>query len=311
MRVAVLGAAGVLGGPLIDALSDDPRRRIDSVVAVARRLPLEPRAGVDWREADLATDDVSAHLEGVDAVVNLSMDAPGALLEAVGQSGAVHLVQISSFAAYAPAAPGHDPVDETWPTDGLADAPLARRAVAVERALDAHLKAHPSMRVVRIRAGVALGPAAAAELRRRLGPLGGYVGSVGRLPVVPGIVGAAVPAVHHDDLAAAAACALTGNAVGAFNVALDDPLELATAARAFGGRPVAIPDDLVRVGAGLADRLFSLVSPASSASSAAGGWLAMARTAPRLATWRARKELGWQPRHPLAEAIAESVTPRS
>lgn len=309
MRVAVLGAAGILGAPVLRALRDDPHRRVDDVVALVRRLPPDPRPDVDWREADAADDDVSVHLRGVDAVVNLSMDAPTRVLEAIAASSALHLVQISSFAAYSPAEPAHDPVDETWPVEGLADVPLAHRAVSLERALDHHAAARPSLRIVRIRAGLALGPAASSELRRRLGPLGAYLKGAGRLPVVPGIGGASMPALHHDDLAAAVRAALTGHAAGAFNVALDEPLELSAAARAFGGRPVAIPDDLVRVGAGLADRLFSLVSPVRPSGGSPLSWLALARGAPRLATWRARKELGWQPQHPLAKAIAETVAP--
>lgn len=310
MKVAVLWARGILGAPVIGALRDDPHGRVDTIVAIARRLPADPDPEVDWREADPAADDLSAHLRDADAVVNLSMDMPGRVLEAVAASGASHLVQMSSFAAYSPADPAHDPVDETWPVGGLADVPLARRAVDLERALDAHVQAHPSIRVVRIRAGVALGPAAASELSRRLGPLAGFVGTAGRFFVVPGVGGASLPAVHHDDLAAAVRAATTGTAEGAFNVALDEPLELAAAARAFGGRPVTIPDELVRAGAGLADRLFSLVSPARPAGWSPGAWLALARCAPRLATWRARKELGWQPRHSLAHALAETVARR-
>lgn len=318
MRIAVLGASGALAGPVLEALRDDPERRVDHVIAFASRLPADPIEGVDWRVSQSGSDDLHPHLGDVDAVVNLSMAAPEAILEAVGEAGIGHLVQASSFAAYAPAGPRHDPVDETWPRDGVADVPLARRAVALERALDAHAEVHPATRVVRIRSGIVLGPAAAAQLRRRLGPLGGYVRTPGRIPLVPGIEGASLPAVHHDDLALAYRAAVTTSAAGAFNVALDEPLELAAAARSLGGRPVAIPNELVRAGAAVADRLFSMAATVrrsadplgSPLGGSPGEWLALARSAPRLATWRARKELGWQPRHHLAEALSETLTPR-
>jgi UDP-glucose 4-epimerase len=332
MRVAVLGAAGVTGTSVIRALLDDPSG-VDVVIGIDRRLPLEPQPGVDWRTVDDTghgeTETLAAHLQGVDAVVSLAMpdgrsrqvpgdDAPSgprqdpagtaAVLDAVACAGVRHLVQASTFAVYSPVDPGHDPVDESWPAEGVADVPFARHAVAVERLLDGFCVAQPSVRVVRLRAGLVLGPLAFSEFLRRLGPLATYYRAPGRVPLLPG-VGGALPVVHHDDLAAAFRSAVTGSVSGAYNVAMDAPLDLRNAARALGARPVAVPEELVRIGTELAGAVLSAAGHAPGRTP--GSWLVMARGAPRLATWRARQELGWLPVHALDESLRSTISGRS
>jgi UDP-glucose 4-epimerase len=217
------------------------------------------------------------------------------------------LVQASTFAVYSPAGPGHDPVDESWPTEGVADVPYARRAVALEHLLDEFAAAHEDVRVVRLRSGLVLGPRALSEFLRRLGPLAGYYRAPGRVPLLPGVEGA-LPVVHHDDLAAAYLSAVTGSAAGAFNVAMDASLDLRGAAGALGARPVAIPEELVRVGTEIAGALLTVTR--RDVGRAPGSWLLMAQNAPRLATWRARRELGWQPVHSVDESLRSTVSGR-
>lgn len=332
MRVAVVGAAGAVGTSVVRALLADPQRRVDAVLGIDRRLPLKPQEGVDWREVDdtgrAATDVIAAHLRGVDAVVNLSsrralrpetsrdpvdghpdgLTGARDLLEAVANAGVHHLVQASTFAVYSPVDPGHDPVDESWPTEGVADVPFARHAVALERLLDEFSATHRVVRVVRLRSGLVLGPLAFSELLRRLGPLAAYYRAPGRLPLLPGVDGA-LPVVHHDDLAVAFRSAVTGEVAGPFNVAMDAPLDLRNAARAFGARPVTVPDELVRMGSELAGAL--LAATRRDADRVPGSWLLMARHAPRLATWRARQELGWLPVHPLDESLRSTIAGRA
>jgi UDP-glucose 4-epimerase len=331
MRVAVLGARGVVGAAVVDSLTDDPQGRVDHVIGLDRRLPLDPKAGVEWRELDDALDDPNAlatHLRGVDAVVNVlgrrallgngtphpaSDGRPGGaertrqVLEAVATAEVHHLVVGSTFAVYSPVEPGHDPVDESWPTGGVADVPFARHAVELERVLDEFAADHEVVRVVRLRSGLVLGPRAFSEFLRRLGPLAGYYRAPGRVPLLPGVAGS-LPVVHHDDLAAAFRSAVTGSVVGAFNVAMDAPLDLQSAASALGARPVSVPDELVRMGTELAGAVLTITG--RGADRVPGSWLVMARSAPRLATWRARQELGWQPVHSLDESLRSTLTGR-
>lgn len=322
MRIAVLGANGAVGASVVEALLSDPRRRVDQVIGMDRRLPPDPRPDVDWREVGDAFEggsDLAMHLQGVDAVVNVltrrgldhragQIDELGrarGVLDAVADAGVRHLVQASTFAVYSPAEPGHDPVDESWPTEGVAPVPFAHHAVALEQLLDDFSAAHPVVRVVRLRSGLVLGSRALAEFLRRLGPLAAYYRAPGRVPLLPGVEGA-LPVVHHDDLATAFRAAVTGSAAGAFNIAMDTPLDLRGAAGALGARPIALPEDLVRLGTELAGAF--LAATRRDPDRVPGSWLLMARHAPRLATWRARQELSWLPVHSLDESLRSTIS---
>ncbi len=73
MRVAVLGASGVIGSALVDELS-----AVHEVVAVARRPPTDARA--TWVAADLSdADDAGRALEGAEVAIHLvhSLGQPG------------------------------------------------------------------------------------------------------------------------------------------------------------------------------------------------------------------------------------------
>jgi UDP-glucose 4-epimerase len=321
VRVAVFGASGPVGASVVEALLADPQHRVDAVIGLDHRLPLEPQPGVDWRElgGTLAPGGgLAGQLKGVDAVVNVlgrgsgrdaadDIDLARQVLDAVAEAGVRHLVQGSTFAVYSPVEQGHDPVDESWPVEGVADVRFARRAVALERLLDTFSAEHAAVRVVRLRSGLVLGPRALSEFLRRLGPLAPYYRAPGRLPVLPGVEGA-LPVVHHDDLAIAFRAAVTASVAGAFNIAMDAPLDLRGAAGALGARPVAVPEELVRIGTELASAV--LAATRRDTDRAPGAWLLMARGAPRLATWRARQELGWLPVHPLDESLRTTLSGR-
>ncbi len=320
MRVAVVGATGAVGEAVVDALRHDPHKRVDAVVGIAQRLPTSPRPDVQWHALDPATADLTPHLRGVDALVNVgraraASTAPGAalddaalarrVLETAVRAGVLNLVQLSSFLAYAPAGPGGAAVDEGWPTDGLPTSPASRSAAALERLLDEFGAQHEVARMVRIRSGLVLGPGVRQQVLARRGLLAGLLRLVEHVPVVPGLDVGGVPVVHHDDLAAAVAEAVTGPAFGAYNVALGEPLRLVDVATALGARPVSVPVDLVRRGASLADRLLERLPWAARGS--ASGWFEVLAHAPGLDTRRAQDGLQWTPRHPLDQALRSTL----
>jgi UDP-glucose 4-epimerase len=318
VRVAVFGAAGIVGAAVVQALRFDPDKRVDAVIAFSRTEPASRPPHVEWRVLDVGREDVAHHLVGVDALVNLAWERPGRhghglshdadgnvavarrVLEAAAEAGVHHVVQGSSFAVYSPVASEHAPVDESWPTGGTALVPLARQAVEIERFLDGFAAEHQVVRLVRIRAGVALGPGAWAQLHRWLGPLAERAPT--RLPVLVGVRGARLPVVHHDDLAAAYRAAVTGSGSGPYNVALDPPLDLACAASALDARPLALPAGLVARGLARGERIPGV--------RAAAEWLALVTGAAPLDSSRARLELGWDPVHPLDESLRSTVSGR-
>lgn len=319
MRVAVIGATGAVGAAVVEALGVDPHKRVNAVVGIARRLPADPAPEVEWHAADLTTTDLAPHLRGIDAVVNAARarsTAPSGsasrddvalarrVLDTVAAADVRHVVQLTSFLAYSPPSTPGEAVDETWPTEGLTTSAAGRSAAALERLLDEFTAAHEVVRLVRIRSGMALGPRVRQQLARSA-PFGGLLRLLQHAPVVPGLDGAGVPVVHHDDLATAVRAAVTEPAFGAYNVALDEPLRLSDVAAALGARPIGVPKELVRRGAALADRILDRVPGRGEGSASA--WLDVLAHAPRLDTRRAREGLEWTARHSLDEALRSTL----
>lgn len=335
MRVAVIGATGAVGSAVVEALRFDPHKRVDAVLGIARRLPIDPQPNVDWQAIDLAATNgtgpsahggtnLAAHLRGVDAVVNaararttgsVGAHAPGRpgddvalarhVLETAVAAGVYHVVQLSSFLAYSPPPTPSALVDETWSTDGLTSSAGPQRAVALERYLDEFAATHQVARLVRIRSGVVLGPRVRQQVLARTGMFSGFLRLLERTPVVVGPREGGVPAVHHDDLAAAVRSAVTEPAFGPYNVALDEPLRPPDVAAALDARHVSVPDALMTRGAALADRLVDRLARGGNGASSSMELLACA---PRLDTRRARAGLEWTPIHPLDQSLRSTLT---
>jgi len=187
MRIAVVGASGLLGSALEGRL----RRRGDHVVTITRR-PLDDAPGrtpVAW---DGATPLASHAIEGCDAVVNLAgapvaqrwtdaakreivtsrVDLTARLVEAIGDRGPRTLVQAGAVGYYGP---GEHPVDEDAPAGAGFLAELSARWE--DAAMGA---AAMGARVVVLRSGIVLSTRGGA-LERMLGParlgLGGPIGN--------------------------------------------------------------------------------------------------------------------------------------
>ena len=177
MRVAVTGATGNVGTSVLAALAGDPA--VTSIVGIARRAATLALPKVEWRSADVVSDDLVPLFRGADAVVHLTWIVQPNHREAdlravnVGGSQRVHhavaaagvptLVNASAFGAYAAGA-GDRPVDESWPTDGIASSWYSRQKAEVERSLDAFAQRHPEVRLVRFRSALILKREAGARL---------------------------------------------------------------------------------------------------------------------------------------------------
>lgn len=310
MRVAVIGASGNVGSRLVPALVPD----VDEVVAVSRRPPPEPRADVEWVKADITTTDLAPILRGVDAVVHLAwliqpsrvptrtwevnVRGTGRLLEAAAEAEVGAFVYASSIGAYSPH-PTDGPVDESWPTDGVATSRYSREKAYTERMLDAFELANPAIRVVRLRPGLIFQAQAASQIRRFfLGSLfPNAIAKPSRIPVFPTADGVRFQAVHTDDVAAAYRAAVLADVHGAFNVAADPPLDLHAVADILGARHLPVPRAALRPLAAATWRLrLHPVSP---------GWADLAIRSPIMDTSRARDELGWRPTRSSADALRE------
>jgi UDP-glucose 4-epimerase len=312
MRIVVTGATGNVGTSVVQALSAEPA--VDSIVGLARRPPNWPVPKVEWQGADVVTADLTRLFAGADAVVHLAwliqpshrldilravnVEGSRRVFGAAVDAGVSSLVYASSVGAYSPG-PKDQPVDESWPTDGIDSSFYARHKAEVERLLDEVGQAHPQLRVVRLRPALIFKREAATGIRRLFfGPL-----APTRLlrpewiPVVPRTERLVFQCVHTTDVADAYRRAVIGDARGAFNIAAEPVLDPGELGRLLGARPVPVPASVLRVGADLTWRLRLQPTPP--------GWVDMAVSAPVLDASRARRELGWSPVFSAHEALLE------
>ncbi len=312
MRVVVTGATGNVGTSLLRLLAAEPA--VTSIVGVARRRPDLHLPKVNWVAADVGRDDLEGPFAGADVVVHLAwaiqpshrLDVVEAInvagtrrvLDATTAAGAGAFVFASSVGAYSPG-PKDRRVDETWPTDGIPTSFYSRHKAATERMLDRFEAEELRTRVVRLRPGLIFKREAASGIRRLF--LGRLVPPQllrpSRIPFVPRTDRLVFQAVHTDDVAEAYRLVIVGDAKGAFNIAADPILDPDELGRVVGARPVLVPAPALRVAADLSWRAHLQPTPA--------GWLDLAVQSPILDTTRARKELGWSPRHTSGQALCE------
>ncbi|MET0764380.1 MAG: NAD-dependent epimerase/dehydratase family protein, partial [Blastococcus sp.] len=302
-----------VGTAVVRALAADDR--VSEILGIARRSPRWEPPKTTFVTADVAGDDLVAHLRGADVVVHLAWlfqpthrptvtwqaNAVGSarVFEAASAAGVGALVYASSVGAYSPA-PGRR-VDESWPTHSVPTAAYGREKAYVERLLDAFEARHPAVRVVRLRPAFIFQRQAASEQRRIVaGPLlPGALLRPGRLPVLPWPAGLRFQALHAGDVAEAYRLAVLGDARGAYNVAADPVIDVSSVGEVFGARVVPVPGPLVRAGLSAAWRLHLV--PADPAL------LDLARQLPLLDTSRIRTELGWSPTVSSLDALREAL----
>jgi len=315
MRVAVTGATGNVGTSLLRVLAADDS--IDEIVGIARRKPELEFDKTTWVAADVATDDLAEAFRGADAVVHLAwliqpsrdrattyavnVEGSRRVFEAAAAAGVKSLVHASSVGAYSPG-PKDRSVDESWPTGGIRTSFYSRDKPEVERILDGFERAHPQMRVVRLRPGLIFKAEAASGIRRLFaGPLLPNALLHRKLiAIVPAMERLRFQGVHSDDIAEAYRLAVvSGDAGGAFNVAAEPVLDPPELGRLLGAKPVAVSPRVLRK---LVDASWKLrLQPTPS------GWLDLALGVPLMDSTRAREELGWAPTRTAGEALLELI----
>lgn len=314
MRIVVTGATGNVGSQLLPRLLTTPA--VSSVVGLARRLPERPDPRVEWHAVDVAGAELGPLVRDADVVVHLAwllmpahdpdemrrVNITGSrrVFDAVLSEGVPVLVHASSVGAYAPG-PDDRRVDESHPHTGISTSVYSRHKAEVEEMLDELEEQHPERRVVRLRPGIVLQAQAASELARYF--LGPFVPQTlvrrALLPIVPSVPGLALQAVHAQDMATAYVLAVTKPVVGAFNIAAEPVLDPPTLARLLGAATLPVPRRLVR---GLVDLTWRLhLQPTDP------GWVDLGTLGPLMDTTRARRELGWLPRHSAGDALVETV----
>lgn len=368
MRIVVTGATGNVGTALVAELLARPS--VDTVVGVARRRPDHrwpdnrrpdnrrpddrwtgsSETGPTWWSADVAGDDLGPAFRGADALVHLAWASQPAyrpattwavnvlgtkrVLRAAVDAGIGTVVVASCAGAYSPRT-SLDPVDESWPTDGVPTVAHSREKAYVERLLDAFERDHPEVRLVRLRPAFIFRPATATgrfpatdrtTVAGRFTSIGrtsaagrltdaGRLASTGRrtaagrltaagrtsrlrTPALPDLRdGLSFQALHAADVARASCQAVHRDARGAFNLAADPVIDLPSLAGRLGLPLVRVPPSVARV----------LLTGAWSARllPASPQVLDLLCRMPLLDTTRARDVLGWTPHLSSYDALWE------
>ncbi|HEX2248798.1 MAG TPA: NAD-dependent epimerase/dehydratase family protein, partial [Gemmatimonadales bacterium] len=321
-RILVTGASGFLGGRLVEVLSDQKTavRATTRLLSRARRLP-----GVQWVQCDLNEEEsLRGVLCDIDTVFHCAAlcGAPGSLpeyqdtnvegtkrlLQLATECGVRNFVYVSSMSVYAAQREDGPPLDERSPLEPRAAerGSYTQSKLAAETAVLEYARHHRSPRIIVLRPGTIYGPGAKLPLGRFQLP------SPSSRPILAGSRRIPAGLVYVDDvveamLAAARNGVPSGSVYNLVDRAECDQEELArTLEQVSQGRirPVFAPYPLVWA-AMLAVDLLSL---ARSKRLGTARYRLHRTLAPmRFDCTAARKDLGWQPRVPLAIGLARTL----
>ena len=259
-RVLVTGAAGYLGGALVEALA--PRLadgRLAALVAtdvrevaVERRRPGVEYAVIDVRDAALAGTlrdhaiDIVVHLAAIvtpgpasNRALEYSVDVDGTrnVLECCLAAGVRRIVVTSSGAAYGYHADNPEWIDEDWPLRGNEAFAYSHHKRLVEEMLERWRGEHPELAQLVLRVGTILG-----EHTRN------QITALFDKPRLIAIRGSASPFVFiwDRDVVGAIEHGLACGRDGIYNVAGDGALSIHEIARRLGKRCIELPPSLLR-----------------------------------------------------------------
>jgi len=265
-RVLVTGAAGYLGGKLVEALAERMQRREGPACVVAsdvrdvpgdRRLPGVEYVVSDVRESGLGTI-LAAH--DIDTVIHLAaivtpgpasnreleyaVDVLGTrnVLEACVSARVRRVVVTSSGAAYGYHADNPEWLTEDDPVRGNAEFAYSHHKRLVEEMLAGYRREHPALEQVVFRVGTILG-----ETTRN------QITALFERPRLIAIKGSASPFVFiwDRDVVGAIMHAILGGPAGIYNVAGDGALSLQEIAARLGKRCITIPPGVLRFALGV------------------------------------------------------------
>jgi UDP-glucose 4-epimerase len=324
LRVAVTGPTGEIGQSVVDAL--ERSRDVASIVGMARR-PFDALGRgwkkVAYRRGDvLDRDAVDALVADADVVVHLAFMIMGGakesrevnligsrnVFEATVAARAKRLVYASSVAAYGFHRENPQPLTEDVPARGTAAHYYSAQKAEVEALLARTLAGAPTAGYV-FRPCIVAGPQAPllidslpyTQISERLpGPVLSLLEGVPILkPVLPD-PGVPFQLVHHDDVASAMRAAVLGRgSAGAYNLAASGQLTIKLLADELGWYSIPVPELAVDAVADMIGRLGFLPAQAQ--------WIAAFREPVLMDASKARRELGWRPKHDAMQTLRETI----
>ena len=329
LTVAVTGPTGTFGFGLIPLLEADDR--IDRVVGLARR-PFDPSehgwSKMSYRQGDVrdpgtlqdAFDgaDVVVHLAfmitgttGREAIRAINVEGTVNAFRAAAACGAKRFVYASSVAAYGFHSDNPIGMSEDWPIRPAAHLFYAREKAEVEQLLRDEAQAHSDVALYLLRPPIVLGPHAVGAKGALPEPLAGFAqrafDMARRLPFPVPVPVPDLPLqlIHEEDVGRALlACVLADGPPGAYNIAGDGIVTAADVVRELGFTPITVPADLAQSAA----RAAALI-PLPSFAPPASEWIEAATHPAIMDTSKAKRELGWTPRHTALQALRDTLQP--
>ncbi len=325
LTIAVTGPTGTFGFGLVPLLQAD--ERIGRIVGVARR-PFEAAehgwTKMEYRRGDVrdraALDEAFA---GADVVVHLAFVITGGAYDrrtirainvegtlnafaAATAAGARRFVYASSVAAYGFGRDTPACVTEDWPTRPAEHLFYGQQKAQIEQLLHERAAGQPQIALYLLRPTIVLGPhsvGAKTLLPKRVAPLAKRLASLAlRLPLpLPALVPPlSVQFVHEHDVGQALRlCVLGAGPPGAYNIAADGVLTAIDVAREIGLLPVSVPPAPIQAVA----RLLAALPFAPPQL----GWAEALRGPAIMDAEKAKRELGWRPRHTGLEALRDTL----
>lgn len=324
LTVAITGPTGEIGRAMVGAL--ERSRGVARVIGMARR-PFDPDK-LGWKKviyrrgdvldrqavADLVDEaDVVVHLAfiimgGPQETREVNLEGSRNVFEAVAAVAVKRLVYASSVAAYGFHSDNPQPLTEDVPARGSADHYYSAQKAEVETLLREVLEGGPTDAYV-LRPCIVGGTDAPLlidslpymQLSQRLPQSARrLLGSVPMLkPVLPD-PGVPFQLVHHDDVASAMRAAVLGRgAPGAYNLAGSGQLTVSELADELGWYSIPVPELAVDAVAEMVSRLGFLPAQAQ--------WVSAFREPVIMSTAKARRELGWRPKHNALDTLRETV----
>jgi nucleoside-diphosphate-sugar epimerase len=324
LTVAVTGPTGEIGQAVVAAL--ERSREVERIVGMARR-PFDPRTR-GWKKTSYRRGDVldrrrvAQLVEDADVVVHLAFMIMGGarasrrvnlegsrnVFVAATEAGVKRVVYASSVAAYGFHAENPQPLTEDVPARGTAAHYYSAQKAEVEELLTDTL--HPSPTVAYVfRPCIVAGPHAPllidslpyTQLSERLpSAVLSLLESVPILkPVLPD-PGVPFQLVHHDDVASAMRAGVLGRGQpGVYNLAGSGQVTVKLLAQELGWYSIPVPELAVDAAAETIARLGFLPAQAQ--------WIAAFREPVIMSTSKARRELGWRPRHSAEQTLRETI----
>ncbi|MEA2487733.1 MAG: hypothetical protein QOF16_1387 [Actinomycetota bacterium] len=247
LTIAVTGAAGYIGGHVINLLDRDDR--VERILGFDIRRPRIAAQKLIFDEVDVRSEALAARFSGVDVVVHLAfvmdpvkdesfmrdvnVNGSQNVFRAAGKAGVRKLVYTSSAVAYGAHPDNEVPLTEESPLRANLDFSYPAHKLEVEYVLKEVQQEFPDLKMVVLRPAIVFGPNTDNAWSHML-----------ESPVLLGVTGHRPPLqfVHEGDVAGAVFFAATEGVVGYFNVSADGWLEVTEILSLLHRRRIDVPE---------------------------------------------------------------------